>query len=185
MNVILKKAVRKEIKTNLLKLCLHQKARDDDEMLSVLQAYVGVMMEDANMGIDMCFREGAMRPPPGPLPNEPRQGPQGAVPLLEEEEEDAEEMLEESVVHLELKALKREMRAMRKATSRANLNTERKQDRAIALSKISNSMHKKLYEAYSEFDYLLGDIKEEVSDGAPLPWEELGEGRGTWSPDRQ
>ena len=46
-------------------------------------------------------------------------------------------------------------------------------------------MHKKLFEAYSEFDYLLGDIKEEVSDGAPLPWEELGEGRGTWSPDRQ
>ena len=130
----------------------------------------------------MLFREGAMRPPPGPLPNEPRQGPQGAVPLLEEEEE---EMLEESAEHIELKALKREMHAMRKASSRAILDTDRKQDRAVALSKISNSMHKKLFEAYSEFDYLLGDIKEEVSDGAPLPWEELGEGRGTWSPDRQ
>ena len=46
-------------------------------------------------------------------------------------------------------------------------------------------MHKKLYEAYSEFDYLLGDIKEEVSHGAPLPWEELREGRGTWSSERQ
>ena len=76
------------MQTNLVKLCLHEKVRDDDEMLSVLQAYIGVMMEDACMGIDMCFREGAMRAPPGPLPNEPRLGPQGAVPLLEEDEED-------------------------------------------------------------------------------------------------
>ena len=171
MNVILKKAVRKEIKSNLLKLCLHQKVKDDDEMLSILQAYIGVMMEDADMGIEMCFREGAMRPPPGPLPKEPRRGPQGAVPLLEVDEEDKEEeeRMEDSAVYLELNALKREMRAMHKASSRAILNTQRKQDRAIAVSKITNSMHKKLFEAYSEFDSLLGDIKEEVSDGAPLP----------------
>ena len=103
MNVILKKAVRKEIKSNLLKLCLHSKVRDDDEMLSILQAYIGIMMADAGMGMIMCFREGAMRPPHGPLPNEPRQGPQGCVPLPEEEEE---EMVVESEVHLELKALK-------------------------------------------------------------------------------
>ena len=77
MNVTIKKAVRKEIQTNLVKLCLHDKVREDDKMLSVLQAYIGVMMEDACMGIDMCFREGAMRAPPGPLPNEPRLGPRG------------------------------------------------------------------------------------------------------------
>ena len=88
-------------------------------------------------------------------------------------------------VQSELLALRREMRQMRKTQNRVNINTERKTDRANALSKISNSMHKKLYEAYSEFDYLLGDIKEEVSDGAPAPWEELGQGKGTWSPDFQ
>ena len=81
-------------------------------MLTILQSCISVMMEDLGMAIDMCFRDGAMRPPPGPLPNEPLQEIHGFVPLCEEEEE---EMVVESEVHLELQALKREMCAMHKA----------------------------------------------------------------------
>ena len=40
-------------------------------------------------------------------------------------------------------------------------------------------MHQKLFETYTEFEYLFGEVQEEVIKGAPRPWEDLGVGQGT------
>ena len=77
MNVTLKLAARREMKNHLLVLCQHMKIRDDDQLIIVLQANIGVMMEDVGMAIDLCFRDEAMWPPPWPLPNQPPQGQEG------------------------------------------------------------------------------------------------------------
>ena len=44
------------------------------------------------------------------------------------------------------------------------------------LSKVGNPVHKKLWESYMDTQYLMEVIQVEVLEGAPGPWDLLGEG---------
>ena len=89
MDVQLKLATRREIKNSLLLLIQHEKICDDEQLITVLKAKIGVMMEDVGMAIDLAFRvdrgvKAAMQPPPGPQVRTPFPGSQAQDPHFEE-----------------------------------------------------------------------------------------------------